>query len=222
MNVLKMIRMIKAFINGAPLGDVAAMKIDALRTTPAAVHERLKHLSGKTVDIDVRALKALPDGTLGHEYQRHLEANHLEHLVLTPEITEQLQDNPYAILFTQTHDLHHVLTGFDTSVAGEIGVAAFNMGQGVGPLTERTWKIVSVLYYFTAPSQIRAIRHNMQLGYEMGSKAKLLIAEPLQDMLSLPLADARSALMIDESDARHAMPGGTSWITKCIYWIAGR
>lgn len=38
------------------------------------------------------------------------------------------------IRLSQTHDLRHVLTGFDTSLHGEIGLQAFYLGQFPYPL----------------------------------------------------------------------------------------
>jgi ubiquinone biosynthesis protein COQ4 len=168
MEIKKMGSMIKAFVGGAPFGDVAAMKIDALRGTPSDVKSQLLHLSGETIDTTRDELLKYQKGTLGKAYANHLVENNLERLTISPEVVERLKNNPFAIVFTQTHDLHHVLTGFDTSLAGEVGVAAFDMGQGIGPVSKLTWKIARVMYFLVAPSQFSAIRNNLKLGFEMG------------------------------------------------------
>jgi ubiquinone biosynthesis protein Coq4 len=54
--------------------------------------------------------------------------------VISADVRERFRDNPYALRYTTTHDLHHVLTGFDTGLAGEAGVVAFNVGQGSAPV----------------------------------------------------------------------------------------
>jgi ubiquinone biosynthesis protein COQ4 len=83
----------------------------------------------ETVDLD--ALAALPDGTLGRELLRHL----VDHRLLGGE---RHPDCPYPasdaaayakVRFRETHDVRHVLTGLDISVHDEIVLQAFQLGQ---------------------------------------------------------------------------------------------
>ena len=87
---------------------------------------RLEAMHGYAPEQNLSVLRALPAGTLGREYARFLDANGIEPLVISPAVKESFRDNPYALRYTTTHDLHHVLTGFDTGLAGEAGVFAFN------------------------------------------------------------------------------------------------
>lgn len=217
MNIRKMLAVIKAFRQGAPMGDVAALKIDALRKTPTSIERRLFQLSGSSINLDVDKLKEFPEGSLGREYERHLATNNIEHLRVSPSVVEQLKDNPYAILFAQTHDLHHVLTGFDTSLAGEAGVAAFNVGQGIGPVHERTWDFAKYFYFIAAPSQVKEIRSNLKLGYSMGIKASLLLEIKLEKLLPLSLAEARIKVGINKADVARTRAGGSSILVSWLY-----
>jgi ubiquinone biosynthesis protein COQ4 len=81
--------------------------------------------------VDLEALAALPDGTLGRELLRHL----VDHELLAGE---GHPDCPYPttdaasfakIRFRETHDVRHVLTGLDVSVHDEIVLQAFQLGQ---------------------------------------------------------------------------------------------
>ena len=83
----------------------------------------------ETVDLD--ALVALPDGSLGRELLRHLA----DHRLLDGE---RHPDCPYRATeaagyakwrFRETHDVRHVLTGLDVSVHDEIVLQAFQLGQ---------------------------------------------------------------------------------------------
>ena len=54
-------------------------------------------------------LRALPAGTLAREYARFLDANGIEPLVISAAVKERFRENPFALRYTTTHDLHHVL-----------------------------------------------------------------------------------------------------------------
>ncbi len=77
---------------------------------------------------DVPALLELPADTLGGAYARFMTERSL-----SPESIPHLQartDLEYVIAhFYETHDLWHVLTGFDTSASGEAGLQAFYVAQ---------------------------------------------------------------------------------------------
>lgn len=85
-----------------------------------------------TVDLD--ALAALPDGTLGREYARFLTDNGI-----TPEPFEKLPDvgderAAFVMLrLRQSHDLWHVMTGYAPDVRGELLLQAFTYAQTGAP-----------------------------------------------------------------------------------------
>src|SRR5689334_1412619 len=99
------------------LGDLVIWKL-ALLPRPAC------EIGGVFPHLDAAALRKLPKKTLGGAYARFLDDNRITPLEPTRK------GSAYALRFTATHDLHHVVTGFDTTLAGEIGVLAFNVGQG--------------------------------------------------------------------------------------------
>src|SRR5215813_9724644 len=134
MNLRKMVETIRAYRAGAPLGDVAVLKIDALSAPSERTIRELERVHHYDPAHDLAALRELPNGTLGREYARFLDANGIEPLVISAEVKERFRTNPYALRYTVTHDLHHVLAGFDTGLAGEAGVVAFNLGQGSAPI----------------------------------------------------------------------------------------
>jgi ubiquinone biosynthesis protein Coq4 len=212
----------RAFLRGAPIGDVALIKIAALRATPAGLDEHLQHLRGFAPRLDREVLERLPDGSLGREYARFLAANGLEHLAISEPLLQRFAENPYAIRYTVTHDLHHLLTGFDTGLAGEIGVAAFTAAQGAGPIGVTAMRWLRWHYALLSPSQARAIFHNVALATEMGRKAKLVLAEPLESWLEEPIAAVRARLGILDADRAAIHPSGRSSLVGAIYDAAGR
>jgi ubiquinone biosynthesis protein Coq4 len=217
MDLRKMLRTIRAYRAGQPLGDVVVLKLDALSAPPERTLRRLERVRGYAPKQDLPALRALPPGTLGREYARFLDANGIEPLVVSADVKERFRDVPYALRYTTTHDLHHVLTGFDTGLAGEIGLVAFNVGQGSAPVGRALLRAVRVLYSILSPSQARRIWHNVRVGLEMGGRADLVIAEPVESWFEEPLDRVRARLRIPDPAEATVLPSGASIVGDLLY-----
>jgi ubiquinone biosynthesis protein Coq4 len=196
MNLVKLFGMMRAYGAGAPLGDVLVLKLDALSGVSDEVARKLEPVRGWVPEHDLRALRLLPAGTLGREYARFVDANGIVPLAVSPAVRERFRENPYALRYTATHDLHHVLAGFDTSLAGEAGVLAFNVGQRTAPVGRWGLWLVRVLYTLVAPWQARAVAGNLRTGFAMGRAADLVMAAPLESWFAEPLADVRARLRL--------------------------
>ncbi len=81
--------------------------------------------------VDVDAMRALPDDTLGHQVLQHLERNALLADIELPQCPFPL--SPAATYAKQrwreTHDIRHVLTGLGIDIRDEIVLQAFQLGQ---------------------------------------------------------------------------------------------
>jgi len=217
MNLRKMLETIRAYRAGAPLGDVVVLKLDALSSPPKGIGEKLAPVRGYAPSHDLAALRALPAGTFGREYARFLDANGIEPLVISAAVRERFRDNPFALRYTTTHDLHHVLTDFDTGLAGEAGNFAFSVGQGAAPGTGATLWLARILYSILSPSQASTIWHNIRVGRELGEHAALLIAQPIESFFAEPLAQVRAKLGIPEPGAAGVLPSGISILGDVLY-----
>jgi ubiquinone biosynthesis protein Coq4 len=217
MNLTKMVGMIRAYRGGAPLGDVVVLKLDALAAPPKGIAARLAPVRGYAPSHDLAALRALPEGTLGREYARFLDANGIEPLVISADVRERFRDNPFALRYTTTHDLHHVLTGFDTGLAGEAGNFAFSVGQGAAPGRGAMLWATRIVYALMSPSQARRLWHNIRVGCELGRKAALVIAQPIESWFAEPLAQVRAKLGIPDPRAAGVLPSGTSILGDLLY-----
>ena len=79
--------------------------------------------------VDLVALKKLPEGTLGRVFADHMIENGLDPRAI-PVPTYPPGDFRYVKThLREIHDIWHVVTGFDTDVAGEIGLQAFYLAQ---------------------------------------------------------------------------------------------
>ena len=217
MNLRRMLETIRAYRAGAPLGDVVVMKLDALASPPPETLRKLEALHGYAPDQDLAALRALPAGTLGREYARFLDANGIAPLVVSPALKERFRTNPWALRYTATHDLHHLLAGFDTGIAGEAGVVAFNVGQGAAPVGRGMLRFIRSFYALISPSQARAIRHNVDLGLTLGKQAELVIAQPLESLFGEPLAAVRNKLRIPAPERSGVMASRPSFVADLLY-----
>jgi ubiquinone biosynthesis protein Coq4 len=217
MDPRKLLATIRAYRAGAPLGDVVVLKLDALSAPPAGVSRALEAVRRYAPSHDLPALRALPAGTLGREYARFLDANGIEPLVISDSVRERFRDNPYALRYTTTHDLHHVLAGFDTGLAGEAGVVAFNIGQGSAPGTWRLLWVPRLLWSLLSPTQARKIWHNLRVGQALGKRAKLVIAQPLESWFAEPLSQVRARLGIPDPQDASVLPSGHSVFGDLVY-----
>lgn len=69
------------------------------------------------------------EGLFGREYVRHLQSKNLKLFNVSSHLKEMADRNIFALRYAVTHDIFHVLLGFDPSYAGEIGVLAFAAEQ---------------------------------------------------------------------------------------------
>ncbi len=216
MDLKKLLAMLRAFYGGAPLGDVLMLKLDALTKASESLTKRLERLRGYAPEQELSALRRMPPGTLGHDYAAFLDANGIEPLVISPGVKARFQDAPYALRYTTTHDLHHVLTGFDAGLAREAGVLAFTVGQGSAPVSQGMLWLVRALYSLIAPTQARRIWHNVGVGLSMGKDAELVLAEPLESYFEEPLEEVRKRLKIQDPRAAGVLPSRSSLIARLI------
>ncbi len=93
-----------------------------------SIADKMEKVRGYYPTIDLSELIQLPPGTFGHEYASYMQRNQLQPINVSPKLTEIPQNNVFALRYAVTHDIFHVLLGFDTSYAG-IGVLAFAVAQ---------------------------------------------------------------------------------------------
>lgn len=184
--------------NGAK-GDITIYKCDAfgVKADPAVEHE-LAHVRGYAPRLDLEALRALPDGTLGREYVRLLDDNGYDAFEVTDAVPrDMLERNVFGLRLAVTHDMVHVLTGFDTSWAGELGVLAFSIGQRNS--TAQAYvalPLALVIYPLRAPWQLPALLRCLRQGWRMGRRARFVLGQRLEDSFARPVEEVRRMLGI--------------------------
>jgi len=94
------------------------------------------------------------------------------------------------------HDLHHVLTGYETNATGEFEIAGWELGAGCeGYVT--AW----VLSFGGLASGLLATPHRVFRSFVRGRRSRNLFAEQYESLLDLTVAEAR-ARHLAADDAR--------------------
>jgi len=149
--------------------------------------------------ITLSELMALPADSLGRTYAEFM-ARH----GLTPDAIPRVDDDGGADYMRahlyETHDLWHVVTGFEPDPAGEAGLQAVYAAQLPGMLPAA---LVSALL-LNAAIERSSIKTKERFdavarGWELGQRAELLFGYPWRERLATPLAEVRRELGIDAS-----------------------
>ena len=160
---------------------------------------------------DRAALLALPEGSFGRAYAEFMQAGGLTAEGLVEADATAARNNPAEPMLDpdrvyvgdrlrDMHDLWHVLTGYGMDEAGEAANLAFTYAQipslGIGlivvagaVLGPKDWTLSWPRYL------VRAWRR--------GRRAGCLAGAPYEEMLSLPLAEARRRLGIEPPEIAH-------------------
>lgn len=155
-----------------------------------ALFEQQAKIDSRTVDL--AALAALPEGTLGHAYAAFLTSHGL-----TPEIFDEAPEGisdprlAYVIQrMRQTHDLWHVVTGCETDPLGEIALQAFTYAQVRAPGNAILALIGTIKAVRVKPGIVR----DVVALYRLGMRASRLPTFRWEDHWATPLPEVRTLL----------------------------
>ena len=185
--------MLKTDLVGADVFPHLRAKLDPVR----GYHPRL----------DLDALAALPPDTFGYAYARFLRENHLSPFVLTDATTPELAArNAFGIRYAITHDMFHVLLGYDTRWPGELGVLGFAVGQGYTPWQRLGAALAWLLYPLLSGFQLGALWRAWTRGVRLGRAAPFLLGVRLEDRMATPLTELRAELGLSAP-----LAAGSAW-----------
>jgi ubiquinone biosynthesis protein COQ4 len=175
------------------MGDFAILKADAFGSkVDPEVESKLQQVVGYHPPIDLEKLSQYPQGSFGWEYAHHMKASQLKPFNISPEHEDIAKRNVFALRYVVIHDILHVLLGFDTSYAGEIGVLAFAAEQNYSPSLKIGLKIAKVFAPIIFPTQAKAIFANIRKGQELGKKATFLLGVRFEEYWERPLSEVKA------------------------------
>jgi ubiquinone biosynthesis protein Coq4 len=145
--------------------------------------------------VDLERLLNCPQGSLGYHY-----AVEMKRAGLQPDFYRQLDvkdDYSYiAMRLRQTHDIWHIITGFSTDLAGEVGLQAFTLAQLRSPLAVAIMA-GAIAYALKASSSLSALVESMQQGWRMGENAHPFLAQKWEEDWEKPLSEWRADLKVE-------------------------
>jgi ubiquinone biosynthesis protein COQ4 len=157
-----------------------------------ALYAEHRALDSRTIDLD--ALAALPEGTLGHAYARFLRSHGL-----TPEVFDGappgFSDPQLSYIvqrMRQTHDLWHVVTGCETDPAGEVALQAFSYSQTRAP-GSAFLAVFGALRVARERHDVGVLRDVVTL-FRTGKRAGWLPSFAWEDHWATPLTEVRALL----------------------------
>jgi ubiquinone biosynthesis protein COQ4 len=151
---------------------------------------------------DLQDLLRLPGGTFGKEYARWMIGQGLSaELRFADDLPDDPDERYLLERLLEVHDLWHVLSGYNSDTAGELGMLAFTLGQRVEPRI--AWRLLSAI--------VEDLRGCWKRGGHpwtplipylwsacwRGRKARFLVPIILEDYLDLPIGTVRQRLGID-------------------------
>jgi ubiquinone biosynthesis protein Coq4 len=159
----------------------------------------------KPLRVELQALRAMPEGSLGRAFaafldQRGLDPNGLYHSgdAGTSDAAR------FKLHMERTHDLWHTVLGFDTDVAGELGLQAFSIAQihsGLGYVILSGGLLNSLLFVpEDGPRRMEAIAR----GWNLGKTTRPLFGADWEKMLTWPIEQVRAHFGIRDADVQSA------------------
>jgi ubiquinone biosynthesis protein Coq4 len=180
--------------DGLRYSKATKQAIDFVKSKPGVTELIAERYTPPKVDIE--ALLKLPEDSIGHTYASYIKESGFD-----PNFYRQLKvedDVSYVLLrMRQTHDIWHIVAGFTTDVAGELGLKAFELAQ-----TRRTMAAVLLAggllsTLFKSPENLDYLLDRIAVGYRMGAKAKPFLAQKWEDNWEQPLATWRDELGVE-------------------------
>jgi ubiquinone biosynthesis protein COQ4 len=171
----------------------AHLALEFVKSDPAVDRIITERYTPPPVDID--ALFALPTDSLGHIYAAYIKESNFD-----PNFYRKISvenDISYMLYrLRQTHDIWHIVAGFNTDIAGELGLKAFELAQ-----TRRTMSLILLAggllsTLSKSPEDLDNVLECIALGYRRGAKARPLLAQKWEEQWSKPLSECRKELGI--------------------------
>lgn len=205
-HILKAVRGFIAFTNNPNQTEAVFDMADGLRQTdlyqqfieyahsqPAIDQIIQERYLAPTADLE--RLLNCPQGSLGYHY-----AAEMKRAGLQPDFYRKLaveDDYSYiALRMRQTHDVWHIITGFGTDLAGELGLQAFTLAQTHSPLAVAILA-ASLMYALKSSSPLNPLIESMQQGWRMGENAHPFLAQKWEERWEKPLSEWRADLKVE-------------------------
>lgn len=188
--------------NVAPLVDMSDILMDSpayelavkyMKTRPEVANIIQERYSPSSHNLDT--LLQYPKDSLGYVYASTLKKTGYEP-GFHPYVDIESDANYIEFRIRQTHDIWHIITGFDTSVVGEVGLDTFYIAQCHLPFSHIAVASFLITAIIREPEKIADLHQAIKSGWEMGVKAKPLLAQKWEEAWFKPVRTWRQAVDI--------------------------
>jgi ubiquinone biosynthesis protein COQ4 len=148
-------------------------------------------------------LRELPAGTLGREYARFLDREGISAEGLVDASEEHMDDEVFlderarclSNRLRDTHDLWHVVTGYQRDLFGEHALLAFSYAQTRNPGIGFIVVMAAIRRWREGAKDVIPLAWE---GYRRGCRAAFFVAADWEALLEMPLDHVRRLLKVEE------------------------
>ena len=169
---------------------IAALERDPRTAEPLAARRAF----GPIVLAD---LERLPEGSLGRVFAEHCRSRNLDpNLIHVPPIDDVgwMLNHLY-----QTHDIWHVVSGWDNDLPGEVGLGTFYAGQLGSPAFFGFMLALIFLNVVSRRDDLGAVLSAASEGYRAGKAAEPLFGLAWDELWDVPLDDLRARFGVESA-----------------------
>lgn len=136
---------------------------------------------------EFQRLRQLPEGTLGLAFTRYYAADGIEPFSYDFPIVDDVEF--LAKRYRETHDIHHIVTGYGTDPVGEIEIQAFYAGN-MGLRHSAFISLVSMLSSRAGHNwKLIGFVRKLRAAYHRGKASPMILGIPFDEMWELPVAE---------------------------------
>jgi len=193
--------------------DLVFKLLDGLDRDAPAAHAMLarpgvaEFLAGRSpaLRFELAALRALPEGCLGRAFAAFLDQRGLDPAGLYHSDDAGVSDfDRFRLHMERSHDLWHTVLGFDTDVAGELGLQAFTMAQLGSGLGYIILSAAMLNTLFISPEDGDRRMEAITRGWQLGRRLRPLFGADWAPMLTWPIEQVREHFGVGSADVRAA------------------
>lgn len=180
-------------LNASLDGDVFRRQVELLASSEAGRALLAERPSLQRSHVDLQALGQLPEGTVGRAFAQYFADNKISPFESPYTVRN---DVDYLVKwYRETHDLHHIVTGYATDALGEMEVQAFALGN----LGFRTSLLILTFAAVLRPHGLPPIwkyAKRLRAAYRRGQQSANLFSVRYERFFEAPTESLRAALRI--------------------------
>lgn len=137
-------------------------------------------------ELTLEKLATYPEGSLGKIFSGYFQANKI--FPFTYEYPVQSDADVLYKRYRETHDIHHMLTGYGIDDFGEIEIQAFYIGN-LGLRHARLIVAFGVPYLFLQQRSVSKVIKRLVAAYRRGKRSRNMLDLPYEELWGMPLSE---------------------------------